>query len=150
MSARRLGESTQRKRHLWWMLWRGIRKRCPHCAGGRLFRGWFTLADHCPTCGYRLERQEGFSLGGMAINIIVTEGIFAVVLIGTLIATVPDVPVLPLMIAGLAVNLVVPVVFYPFSLTTWAAVDLAMRPLEPRELADARARLRGEPAPRRR
>jgi hypothetical protein len=34
---------------------------------------------------------------------------------------------------------VVPIVFYPFSYTIWAAVDLAMRPLDPAEQADAAA-----------
>ena len=45
----------------------------------------------------------------------------------------PDIAVVPLLVAGLAVAAVLPVFFYPFSKTTWTAVDLAMTPLEPGE-----------------
>ena len=37
------------------------------------------------------------------------------------------------------VTVAVPIAFYPVSYTVWAAVDLAMRPLEPAEVADAEA-----------
>jgi hypothetical protein len=39
--------------------------------------------------------------------------------------------------ACLALAVVVPVVAYPFAASTWAALDLVMRPLEPDEEADA-------------
>ena len=31
-------------------LWRGLRKRCPHCGGGRLFAGWSQI-ERCSACG---------------------------------------------------------------------------------------------------
>ena len=31
-------------------LWRGLRKRCPHCGEGRLFAGWSHF-ERCPVCG---------------------------------------------------------------------------------------------------
>jgi hypothetical protein len=43
------------------------------------------------------------------------------------------------------VAVVVPIVFYPFSYTIWAAVDLAMRPLDPAEQADAAAHAASPP-----
>jgi hypothetical protein len=43
----------------------------------------------------------------------------------------------PMLSACLALAIVVPVVAYPFAATTWAALDLVMRPLEPDEEADA-------------
>jgi hypothetical protein len=76
-------------------------------------------------------------LGGVAINLVATEAVFGVVLVAALIATLPDTPILPLEIAGLTLNLVFPIFFYPFSKTIWAAIDLVMRPLEPAEEADA-------------
>jgi hypothetical protein len=36
------------------------------------------------------------------------------------------------------VALLVPVVFYPFSRTIWNSIDLAMRPVEPRDEVDWR------------
>ncbi len=38
---------------------RGVRKRCPRCGRGRLFRAWYTLDDACRTCGLTYECYEG-------------------------------------------------------------------------------------------
>ena len=121
------------------MFGRGMLRRCPNCGGGRLFRSWFKMAERCPRCGYKFERQEGFAVGAMAINIVVTEGLFAVFFVVALVATMPDPPLVPLLVGGLALNLVVPIAFYPFSKTIWAAADLSMRPLDEAELRDAAA-----------
>jgi uncharacterized protein (DUF983 family) len=96
-----------------------------------------TKGERCVDCGYRYERQEGFSLGAVAINTMVTFGLMAVVLVGTIIATVPDIPLWPLLIPMIAIAVVVPLVMYPVSYTLWGAIDLIMRPLEPAEEADA-------------
>jgi uncharacterized protein (DUF983 family) len=39
-------------------LWRGLRKRCPHCGEGRLFSGW-SFVDRCSTCGLVFARNPG-------------------------------------------------------------------------------------------
>jgi hypothetical protein len=87
-------------------------------------------------------------LGAVTINTIVTFGLIAVVMVAGLVATAPHFAVLKVTVATLAVGLVVPVVFFPFSYTLWAAIDLAMRPIEPAEEADAitwlAARARGD------
>lgn len=38
---------------------RGLRKRCPRCGRGPLFRGWNRLLDGCPVCGLLYERHAG-------------------------------------------------------------------------------------------
>jgi len=119
------------------MLRRGLTKRCANCGGRGLFEGWFSMKSRCPRCGYRFERQEGLAVGAMGINIIATEALFGIFLITALVMTVPDVPVVPLVLVALAMNLVIPIVFYPFSKTIWAAVELMMRPLEPHEELEA-------------
>ena len=48
-----------------------------------------------------------------------------------LILTVPDVPVLPLLIASVAVLILVPLVFYPNSKSTWAAVEFLVERTDP-------------------
>ena len=119
------------------MLRRGLTKRCANCGARGLFVGWFAMKPRCPRCGYRFERQEGLAVGAMGINIIATEALFGIFLITALVMTVPDVPVVPLVLVALAMNLVIPIVFYPFSKTIWAAVELMMRPLEPHEELEA-------------
>jgi hypothetical protein len=91
---------------------------------------WFKPRDHCASCHMRFHRQEGFMLGSMTINTIVTFGLMAVVLVAGLIATSPDVPVVGLILLGAAVALLTPVLIYPFTVTLWVAMELAMRPLE--------------------
>src|SRR5687767_7489170 len=39
-------------------LWRGLRKRCPHCGEGRLFSGW-SFIDRCSACGLVFARNPG-------------------------------------------------------------------------------------------
>jgi uncharacterized protein (DUF983 family) len=40
-------------------VWRGWRKRCPHCGAGRLFEGWSRHLDGCSACGLVYERNPG-------------------------------------------------------------------------------------------
>jgi uncharacterized protein (DUF983 family) len=40
-------------------LWRGLRKRCPHCGQGKLFSGWGNHIPRCPSCGLVYERNPG-------------------------------------------------------------------------------------------
>ena len=41
------------------VLLRGLRRRCPHCGNGALFRRWITAFDRCSACGYRFQRNYG-------------------------------------------------------------------------------------------
>jgi hypothetical protein len=62
----------------------------------------------------------------MAVNLGVTEAAFGIVLVGGIVFTWPDVPWVPLGIVSVLVNLIVPLVFFPFSKTLFLAVDLVM------------------------
>ena len=31
-------------------MWRGFRRRCPHCGEGHLFTGFLKVVDRCPVC----------------------------------------------------------------------------------------------------
>ncbi len=118
-------------------LWRGSLRRCPNCGGGHLFETWFRIRDRCPTCGFSFEREEGYWLGAMIVNIAVTEALFGLLFVGGMLVTWPDVPWNGLLIAGLIVNGLTPVVYYPFSKTVWVGLDLAFNPPSASEEADA-------------
>ena len=32
------------------IIWRGLRRRCPQCGAGRIFKGYLTIHDECPKC----------------------------------------------------------------------------------------------------
>jgi uncharacterized protein (DUF983 family) len=107
--------------------------RCCVCGSGGLFRRWTKLAERCPRCGFLFERSEGQFIGAVGMNTIVTFGAMLVALVVGFIVTAPDIATIPLVILGVGIALVLPVAFYPFSKTTWTAIDLAMAPLEPGE-----------------
>ncbi len=118
---------------------RGLRKRCPRCGGGGLYRTWFRMVERCPTCGFRFEREPGFFIGAYFVNLAITEGLLFAVVIGFLFAKNADNDVgvfWPLVIGGLFA-VVTPLVFYPWSRTIWSAIDLAMTPLELDEIVAA-------------
>lgn len=121
------------------MLWRGVGRRCPRCGSRGVFATWFRLAECCPSCHLKLERENDFFLGGYVINLAATEVLLGLALVVFVMRTSsdPDTPLLPVVLVGLAISLVLPLVFFPFSRTIWMAIDLAMRPV-PREEQDER------------
>jgi uncharacterized protein (DUF983 family) len=121
----------------WRMVARGLRRRCPRCGGSGWWTGWLKRVPRCRSCGYRYEREDGFSLGAITMNIMVTFGLLAIVLAVGIGLSYPNLAVVPILIVGGVVVLVLPVVFYPFSYTVWAAIDLLMHPLDAGEEADA-------------
>lgn len=76
----------------------------------------------------------------MTINYAVTAIVWAAVLIVWLVIDLPDVNVLWLTITSIGVAIVVPLLFWPFSKTIWAAVDYLVYRTDPeygsREAAD--------------
>lgn len=116
------------------MLWRGLIRRCPACGGRPTHSSYATMLARCPQCDLRYERIFGHSLGYIGLNTVVTFGAtFLVLLVGS-IATLPDIPVVPLIVAILVTSVVLPVVFLPSAHTMWTAIDLIARPLEPGEI----------------
>lgn len=107
---------------------RGLRKRCPRCGAGGLFTGWWTMVAECPGCGLHFERDPGYWVGAMIVNTAVTIGLFLAVFVGGMVLTWPSVPWTALLIGTMALNLVVPMAFYPWSKTIFVAMDLAVRP----------------------
>jgi uncharacterized protein (DUF983 family) len=108
-------------------LGRGSLKRCPRCGNRRLFLSWFRMKEACNSCGLPLEREVGGFLGAIAINYGVTGAVFIAILVAVVWATVPDVPVWPLLGVSAVVTIGVPLLFYPFSKTIWLAIDLVLR-----------------------
>ena len=127
------------------LLSRGIRLRCPHCGEGRLRQSWLHLKPKCPVCGLRTDRgEEDFFNGGMMWNIVFSEG--ALLGMGLLVGilTWPDVPWTLMQWAGIALMVVVPILFYRFSLGFWLANDIWIRPITEAEMEWHRASKPGE------
>lgn len=105
-----------------------------------MFAGWLKLRERCPKCGLRFEREEGFFTGVYLVNYaFVAVAIVVELFVYVVYANANDANVsyVPAMIVGLATALVLPLLTYPFAKTIWIAIDLATRPLDPLEEADA-------------
>jgi hypothetical protein len=106
------------------------------------------MVERCPGCGLRFEREEGYWVGAMIVNVAVTEVAFVVVFAAGLAIYWPDVPWVPLTVVAVAVNAVVPLIFYPFSKTLWMALDVLLHRLDRQDHTtqgngDARAQVDG-------
>lgn len=113
---------------------RALRRRCPACGGRPLFVTWFRMVPNCPVCGLELERgEQGYWLGAYFFNLMAMEAAFVIFLGPALYLTWPDPPWGVLQYLALALMVVVPVGFFPWSKTLFLAFDLMVRPPEPEE-----------------
>lgn len=112
--------------------WRALRLRCPHCGGRPIFVTWIRMLPTCPVCGLNLERGErGYWLGAYFFSLVAVEITFTVWIVGAIIATWPAPPWHAIHLATIALMIVVPVAFFPFSKTLFLAFDLLLRPPTP-------------------
>lgn len=110
-------------------LGRAARLRCPLCGGRGVLESWFRMRARCPHCGLHTERGEhDFFLGSMMFNLVLSEGLLALLLVGLAIVTWPNVPWDFLQYGGVALMVLAPIAFLPFSRTIWMAFDLLLHP----------------------
>ncbi len=107
---------------------RALRKRCAHCGAGGIFTSWGQLAPQCTGCGYTFEREEGYWVGAMIVNLGMAQLLFAVILLGSMVLTWPDVPWTTVVVLSAAAMVGFPVWFYPRSKTIWVWVDATVHP----------------------
>jgi uncharacterized protein (DUF983 family) len=123
------------------LLLRGAAKRCPVCGGGRLFPRWFRMAERCPRCHYRFEREEGFFLGAYVMNLVIAQGLVILLAVNPTIVLLnadAEASLAPVLVGGVIGAVLAPLFFYPWSKTLWVAVELIMRPLDETEPEDGR------------
>lgn len=123
------------------MLGRALTRRCPRC-GEPAFDSWFTMKETCPNCGLKFEREPGYWVGAVIINTTVIFATFLLSFGGLVVGTWPDVPWGFVLILTALINVVVPIIFYPLSKTTWLALELSWHPLEEEEIEAAADRVR--------
>ena len=109
-------------------LGRALLLRCPNCGQTRIFSRWFRMVDTCPRCRHRFERQEGYWLGAIAINTVVTLAAIIAGLVIPAVVTWPDPPWGVISAIVVATSVLIPVAFYPLSKTLWVALELGMHP----------------------
>jgi hypothetical protein len=79
--------------------------------------------------------EEGYQVGSYMFNIIAAELVLAAVFVGIVLLTWPSPPWTLLEYGGIALMVIAPFVFFPFSKTLFLAFDLLFRPPTPEELS---------------
>jgi uncharacterized protein (DUF983 family) len=102
-------------------LGRGASLRCPVCGGARVFQSPFRVRHHCPACLALFQREEGFFVGAIMINVVTTEAA-VMAAAGICLLVLGDGGTLLLTLL-FAVALVFPVAFYHHSWSLWLAAD---------------------------
>jgi len=103
------------------LLVRGLRRRCPRCGEGRIFRGWFAMNDRCPVCGRRFNRAPGYLLGSIYFNYGVTA-LLVVVMYFTLYFS-ETLEGKQLLVALTAFSMAFPLWFFRYARSLWIAFD---------------------------
>lgn len=107
---------------------RGLRKRCPNCGRGEVFSSFFRLNTRCSECGFVFEREPGYWTGAITMNIAFVELWVAILILGTVIATAPDIPWTTVWVVGLGTNAVLPFLLLPYSRTLWMGLHMFYDP----------------------
>ena len=116
---------------------RAVRRRCPNCGGGGLFRRWLVMVPRCGTCGLRFDRGEpGYYLGAIWINLLLAESLSMAVILTVIVRAWPTPPWDTLAWAAPLEALIAPFLLYPFSKTLFLAFDMGIRPLTAEDLGN--------------
>src|SRR5204862_7492138 len=99
----------------------GVRRRCPVCGGAAIVSRPFRIRHHCAVCGVLLQREEGFFVGALAINVVTTELVpLACYFVYLLLTDEPGRLLFPALIAA---SLLFPIAFYHHSWSIWLTLD---------------------------
>ena len=102
---------------------RALRRRCPQCGEGGLFRSRFRLAERCTECDLVYRREQGAMTGSMYLSAAVTELFAAAVVAAIWLGTDWDAAVS--IAVGLPLVLAFCFAFLPVSNALWTAVEFA-------------------------
>lgn len=97
---------------------------CPECGIGRLYEKGFRMYPHCPKCGLKYEREQGYFIGAMYINygatvLLIFPGYFIV----SLLTPIPNIINFGIwsLISGFF-----PTFFYRYSKSLWLNIDYSI------------------------
>ena len=112
------------------ILLRGVKLRCPECGLGRLYRSPFRMDTHCEYCDLIYEREQGYFIGAIYLNVIATESLLlgTLLIYGVLTGKVNQTILTVLIVLALTL----PLVFFHHSRSLWLAIDHILTPREKR------------------
>lgn len=99
---------------------RCLRLRCPACGQSLIAQSPFKIRHHCPSCGVLFQREDGFFVGAITINVVITE-LIVLALYLTCLLTMNNYQLI--LVVLFVVGLLFPVAFYHHSWSLWLSLD---------------------------
>lgn len=106
-------------------IFRGVTGACPRCGSHKTHTKYFSIRPNCLKCNLKFEREPGYWTGAMALNLVSTSLVIVVGLVAGLIMTAPEIAVVPIIATLAPIAILMPIIAYPYSQTSWMAVDYA-------------------------
>jgi uncharacterized protein (DUF983 family) len=99
---------------------RCLRLLCPVCGQSLIIRAPFKIRHHCPSCGALFQREDGFFVGALTLNVITTELIILALYLGCLFFLNNYQLIISVLFGT---GLLFPVAFYHHSWSIWLSLD---------------------------
>jgi hypothetical protein len=92
------------------------------------------MFEKCPVCGWRFERESGYWTGAIALNLVVTELLIAIVIVPLAAwLAITQQPITLLIIIGLPLPFILPFLFFRHAKSLWMNFDFRVHPVDPEE-----------------
>ena len=111
---------------------RGLFMACAACGSRGLFHHWWKMRESCPTCGLVFNRSDGYWIGAVAVNSMMSGFLLLATVVVSFLLALPDPQWQPVLIPSVAVGVVVPIFLDPISRTFWTSMVAIGRPPEKR------------------
>ena len=104
----------------------GLKLRCPECGLGRLYRAPFRMNTQCEYCDLIYEREQGYFIGAIYLNIMATESLLlgTLLIYGLITGQVNQIILTVLILLALGL----PPIFFHHSRSLWLSIDHILNP----------------------
>ncbi|HEX6731613.1 MAG TPA: hypothetical protein VF074_16425 [Pyrinomonadaceae bacterium] len=112
--------TTQKRNIIQTFRW-ALKLRCPSCGRSSIIDRPFHIKHHCGHCQSIFKREEGFFVGAILMNVVMSE--FVILVVCFLCLLVLGAKYETVLWVLLAVAVTFPLVFYHHSWSVWLAFD---------------------------
>lgn len=106
---------------------RCLKLRCPACGETSIVERPFHIRHHCPVCLSLYKREDGFFVGAILANVVITELVILVLCFFTLLVLGAEYG--SVLVVLFVVALIFPVAFYHHSWSFWLGFDYLVESL---------------------
>ena len=109
------------------VLKRCLKLRCPACGESSIIDRPFHVRHHCPDCMSLFKREDGFFVGAILANVVITELVILLICFFCLLVIGADYE--NVLVVLFVVALIFPIAFYHHSWSLWLGFDYLVESL---------------------